>query len=543
MTILFYRVKIKTKCLILSENTTLCFVNQTLKQLPIKHFFLLRKVKFLGHVVSEEGLSPIASRIDDIKNLKSPESKTEVLGVLGVMGFYSTYIINFHVDAKCLYELANTENKFQCHEAVFQKLKDRFCHDIANAIPNTDYPFHMHADSSNVGTGCILIQAFPDGKKIVSAISRVFDKAEQKMSPQHRELFGIISALQTYEFYIIGSPFPINLYCDHRPILFLWSRKGQLSHRFFKYQVVLTKFHNLKIIYTPGTNLAFPDLLSRNVPIADIKKYQNEHKTIPNEIKFVLDTGEQINYSVLHEEDKKTTHNDCFPIIAQMHGGKRKLIDISEKGDFSIEEAPDYYEESCNAIQNITDFFKFGKQINQIKKLSTQNIYEEIPEELFALDDDLDNQEWIELCEGNVEQSLIDEFEQAKQDFENRTKTSKLIEPISLHSEKGKNDSLDLIIKLTDFAKTAALDVETIVQKQSKDPVIESVKKWVKRGTKPETKPHRPQDKSIRAYLRQFVLLFIENQNELLCIHEYNDDCSQTPKYACPYHYFSTVSS
>ena len=56
-------------------------------------------MNFLGHVVSEEGLSPIASRIDDIKNLKSPESKTEVLGVLGVMGFYSTYIINFHLDA------------------------------------------------------------------------------------------------------------------------------------------------------------------------------------------------------------------------------------------------------------------------------------------------------------------------------------------------------------------------------------------------------------------------------------------------------------
>ena len=95
-------MKIKTKCLILSENTILCFVKRALKQLPTKHFFFLRKVKFLGHVVSKEGLSPIASRIDDIKKLKSPESKTEVLGVLGVMEFYSIYIINFHVDAKCL---------------------------------------------------------------------------------------------------------------------------------------------------------------------------------------------------------------------------------------------------------------------------------------------------------------------------------------------------------------------------------------------------------------------------------------------------------
>ena len=65
-------------------------------------------MKFLDHVLSKEGLSPKASRITDIKKLKSAESKIKVLGVLGVMGFYSTYIINSHLDAKCLYELADT---------------------------------------------------------------------------------------------------------------------------------------------------------------------------------------------------------------------------------------------------------------------------------------------------------------------------------------------------------------------------------------------------------------------------------------------------
>ena len=220
------------------------------------------------------------------------------------------------------------------------------------------------------------------------------------MSTQHRELCGKISDLQTYEFYIIGSPFPLYLYRDLRPILFLWPRKGQLSHRFFKHQVVLTKFNNLKIIYTPGSNLAFPDLLSRNVPIADIKKYQFEHKTIPNDIKFILDNGEQICYSVLHKDDNNIFQNDCYPVIAQVQGGKKKLVNISDRGDFSIEDAPEYFEEPCSAIQNITDFFRFGKQINQIKRLSIpdinkENIYEEIPDEVSAHDDPLENSEWF----------------------------------------------------------------------------------------------------------------------------------------------------
>ena len=160
------------------------------------------------------------------------------------------------------------------HEKLFQSIKDRISEDTTLAVPSTDYPFHIHVDSSNVGTGCILIEQFPEGKRIISFNSRIFDKAEQKMSTLHRELCGIVSALQTYEHYIIGSPFPIYLYCDHKPILYLWGRKGQLSQRFFRYQVIITKFQNLKIIWTPGSNLAFPDILSRNVTVDEYQKHQ-----------------------------------------------------------------------------------------------------------------------------------------------------------------------------------------------------------------------------------------------------------------------------
>ena len=174
--------------------------------------------------------------------------------VLGWLGFYSCYIKNLHVDSQPFYDLIKDSTPFHWtheHEKLFQAIKDRISEDTILAVPSTDYPFHIHVDSSNVGTGCILIQQFPEGKRIISFNSRIFDKAEQKMSTLHRELCGIVSALQTYEHYIIGSPFPIYLYCDHKPILYLWGRKGQLSHRFFRYQVIITKFQNLKIIWTP----------------------------------------------------------------------------------------------------------------------------------------------------------------------------------------------------------------------------------------------------------------------------------------------------
>ena len=63
----------------------------------------------------------------------------------------------------------------------------------------------------------------------------VYSHCKLNISSLHRELCGIVSSLQTYEHYIIGSPFSIYLFCDHKPTIHLWGRKRQLSHRFFRY--------------------------------------------------------------------------------------------------------------------------------------------------------------------------------------------------------------------------------------------------------------------------------------------------------------------
>ena len=217
--------------------------------------------------------------------------------VLGYLGFYSCYIKNLHVDSKPFNDLIRDSTSFHWteeHEKIFQMIKDRIGEDTILALPFTDYLFHILVDSSNVGTGCILIQQFPEGKRIISFNFRNFDKAEQKMSTLHRELCGFVSAIQTYEHYIIGSLFPIYLYCDHKPILYSWGRKGQLSHRFFRYQVIKTKFQKLKNIWTPGSNLAFPDILSRNVTIGENQHHQLQHKKLPQDIQFFKEHGQQI---------------------------------------------------------------------------------------------------------------------------------------------------------------------------------------------------------------------------------------------------------
>ena len=289
---------------------------------------------------------------------------------LGSLGFYSCYIKNFHVDSKPFYDLIRDSTSLHWteeHEKTFQMIKDRISEDTILAIPYNEYPFHIHVDSSNVGTGCILIQQFPEGKRIISFSSRFLEKAEQKMSTLHRELCGIVSALQTHEHYIIGSPFPIYLYCEHKPNLYLRGRKGQLSHRFFRYQVKITKFQNLKIIWTPGSNLAFRDIFSRNVTNDEYHHHQLQHKKLPQDIQFFDEHEQQITYKISQDDTSVETCNDFYPIHCQQ-GKDQKILRLQIDGEnFPLNSISTVFVTS--SVQLAADCFRMGRTINQFRRL------------------------------------------------------------------------------------------------------------------------------------------------------------------------------
>ena len=344
-----------------------CLRSSGLKAAPNKTKHFLRKVQFLGNIVSDKGIQPVAKKLQDLKNLKSAENKRDVMRVLGSLVFYSTCIKNLQEDSKPFYELLRDDVRFKWtkeHEELFRNIKDRISEETILAVPNPKYPFHIHFDSSSIGTGSILVQEFPSGKRIVSFNSRVFTKDEQKMSTLHRELCSIISALQTHEHFIIGSPHPIKIFCDHKPLLYLWARKGRLSHRFFRYQVIITQFTNLQIIWTPGKNLAFPDLLSRNVSLKDLNGHQLAHKKVPKDIRFLNQSGHEVQYLIDHNSSADDGNDGFYPIVCA-HLVETKALHLKSDGIEMI--CTIFDSKSPKALFNVSDSFREGKNINKSK--------------------------------------------------------------------------------------------------------------------------------------------------------------------------------
>ena len=68
--------------------------------------------------------------------------------------------------------------------------------------------------------------------KVISYSSRLLNPQEEKFSTLDRELLGIVHALQNHEILIIGSPHPIYVFSDHKPIIHCFTKKGNLSPRF-----------------------------------------------------------------------------------------------------------------------------------------------------------------------------------------------------------------------------------------------------------------------------------------------------------------------
>ena len=203
-------------------------------------------------------------------------------------------------------------------------------------IPNTKHPFFITVDASLIGLGAVLFQLNEQNKmKVISYNSRILNPQEQKLSTLDRELLGIVHALQIYEFLIIGSPHPIHIFTDHKPLLHCFTKKGNLSPRFYRAQMQLTKFSKLKIIHTPGKNLSVADMLSRSFTKAELQLNQLKHKHLPPQIDFALlqdNTLKPVHYLIKHEEILPHQKHDSHPIFAD-YGTDQFSVRINDKGN------------------------------------------------------------------------------------------------------------------------------------------------------------------------------------------------------------------
>ena len=80
--------------------------------------------------------------------------------------------------------------------------------------------------------------------KVISFNSGTLNPRDQKLSTLDRELLGIVHALQIYEFFIIGSPHPIHVFTDHKPLLIVLQERVTSVPAFIELKCNQPSFQN-----------------------------------------------------------------------------------------------------------------------------------------------------------------------------------------------------------------------------------------------------------------------------------------------------------
>ena len=113
-------------------------------------------MRFLGHVISGDGIAVDPSKVEAVLDWKEPSTVTEIRSFLGLAGYYRKFIKDFSKMATPLTRLTKKGMQFiwdsQCQDA-FDSLKRKLTSAPVLMIPHSDQSFVVYTDASLLGLG------------------------------------------------------------------------------------------------------------------------------------------------------------------------------------------------------------------------------------------------------------------------------------------------------------------------------------------------------------------------------------------------------
>jgi predicted aspartyl protease len=123
-----------------------------LKIKPTKCQLFQRKVKFLGYVVSADGLETDSEKVKAVAEWPTPRSVTEVRAFVGLCSYYRKFIASFAEIATPLHDLTKKNARFVWetkHETAFRELKSRLISAPILTLPNDSDTYILDTDASD----------------------------------------------------------------------------------------------------------------------------------------------------------------------------------------------------------------------------------------------------------------------------------------------------------------------------------------------------------------------------------------------------------
>jgi hypothetical protein len=153
-------------------------------------------IHYLGHIISDTGVSTDPNKTEVMRRWHVPINQTELWGFLGLTGYYRKFVRNYGIISKPLTQLLSQKG-FEWNDqaaAAFQLLKEAMVHTPVLALPDFAQPFVIETDACDTGVGGVLIQ---QGHPI-AYMTKALGVMNRKLSVYEKEFIAVMLAVDKW---------------------------------------------------------------------------------------------------------------------------------------------------------------------------------------------------------------------------------------------------------------------------------------------------------------------------------------------------------
>nr|VZI44160.1 unnamed protein product [Spirometra erinaceieuropaei] len=230
-----------------------------------KCVLVVPSLEVLGHQADSEGLCPLPSKVEAVRNFPPPTSKRRLQRFLGMVNFYRRFLPNC---ADLMLPLTNMLSGPKgplelTGEALtaFERIKNSLADATLLTHPTPEAQLSLMVDASTVVVGAVLQQHLAGSTQPLAFFSKKLLPAETRYSTFGRELLAIYLAVKHFRHFLEGRDFTV--LTDHKPLTFaLRSLSDKYNPREIAHLDYISQF-TTDIRHIDGTKNEVADMLFR----------------------------------------------------------------------------------------------------------------------------------------------------------------------------------------------------------------------------------------------------------------------------------------
>ena len=306
--------------------------------------FCRKELKYLGHLVTPDGIKPDPGLVDSVQSFPRPQRLKDVQSFLGLTGYYRRFIRDYAKVAEPLLRLVRLHQRSKrssntiewsddCQQA-FITLKSILTQAPILRAPDFEKPFILELDACDYGLGAILTQEYDERKFVIAYASRTQTAAERNYFPTEKEALAIFWATKYFRPYLEGAT--VYIRSDCRALQWLLEAKD-VTGRLARWAISLSAFNIVDIKYKPGKSNTNSDALSRyplpNLASLSVDDSSSDSNlwascTLLNDIKNAQLNDPRLRPIIDHlSTNNHPFHNNSYPSFLLLNGVlyKRRL--------------------------------------------------------------------------------------------------------------------------------------------------------------------------------------------------------------------------